>query len=109
MKLISSEYVVANVKDLSDDMVELKDPIAVNLVPISEKQVTVMFAPFNNFGHQNAPVNIHTRNILFTVEEPDRELINKYVEATSGISLSSTMPPPPPTGKDGKPNIELIT
>jgi hypothetical protein len=71
---------------------EIKTPRVIQIQQVGNGMVKVNFAPL--LGNPKA-VFIVLDKIVFNYE-PDAELIQKYREAVSGLTLATNMPPMPP-------------
>ena len=93
LKLVSGEFVIAEVISESIDSVTIKEALKVVNVFQNDK-MGIRFEPFNPFATViGEEITINNSNVMFTSE--NHEVINEYNRITSGIVAARAMPPEP--------------
>ena len=90
MKLVSGEYVIAEVSNETAETITLKETLKVVTVFQNDK-MGVRFEPLNPFAAgPKEEITINKTMIMFDVNSPD--LISEYNRITSGIVTAKVVP-----------------
>ena len=78
-KVIIGELIV----DVTDQYVEIKKPMAIEEI-LTEKGITLMPVPMSILTSTQT-LKINSRHIICDAFEPPKDLVNLYIQATTGI------------------------
>ena len=99
-KMISGEIVVGKTSDENPDYIE--ETFLVDFKPSEDGRVGIQLLPYM-YPFEQKGATLEFVDTIYTCECP-AELEKAYIEASSGIIMSST----PPEPKEPKPTLKLV-
>ena len=91
-KLVSGEYIIADVVEENDEYLTLSEVVVPRLVPAGENQVSVMLSPYVVFDQSQSKLELAKIHVMFKVANPDPDLVAKYNEMVTGIIAAGSIP-----------------
>lgn len=93
LDLVSGAQVVVSIKDVTDDVVVIRNPIMFRVVPNprNPQEVGLQPLPYGApFYELEGEQNLELQHIMF-VFEPSTDMANAYRQMTSGLTVASSV------------------
>lgn len=92
LKLVSGETYMGKVVERDEKKICLLKAVNLNMAVVGQGQIALDLSPIHAFFtiyNPDEPLAIDTKFVMFEFE-PARQLVEKYVEATTGVKVATT-------------------
>lgn len=88
LKFNNGIEVIAEILDIDDQCISIKQPLQLVQVPMNNNQMGIGFAPITISGHvRTDAVGVFASSLMFLPIPANTDFIQRYMEQVSGIAL----------------------